>query len=58
MKFNISKEDSIEISLERAVDRLDKRFMNGDMTQEQYNIELKALYDKADKDLDYYCWEE
>ena len=58
MTFNKSKEDSIEISLERAVDRLDKRFMNSDMTQEQYNIELKALYDKADKDLDYYCWEE
>lgn len=58
MTFNKSKEDSIEISLERAVDRLDKRFMNSDMTQEQYDIELKALYDKADKDLDYYCWEE
>jgi hypothetical protein len=56
--FNKSKEDSIEISLERAVDRLDKRFMNSEMTQEQYDIELEALYDKADKDLDFYCWEE
>lgn len=55
MKFNKDKEYAIEIALERAVDRLDKKFMNSSMTQEEYNVLLKALYDKTEKELET-CW--
>jgi folate-dependent tRNA-U54 methylase TrmFO/GidA len=55
MKFNKDKEYAIEVALERAVDRLDKKFMNSTMTQEEYNALLKALYDKTEKELET-CW--
>jgi folate-dependent tRNA-U54 methylase TrmFO/GidA len=52
MKFNKDKEHAIEVALERAVDRLDKKFMNSLMTQEEYDILLKALYDKTEQELE------
>ncbi len=36
-------ESQIEIRVERATDKLDKRFMNGEMTQQEYDHEIMIL---------------
>jgi len=46
----IMDENKIEIMAERMQDRLDKRFMNSDMSQDQYNqesLEIAALVEKT-----------
>lgn len=43
----ILTEDQIERKVERMIDALDKSFMNGDMTQEQYDTEMKSIDDWA-----------
>lgn len=40
--------EQIERKVERATDRIDARFMNGALTQEQYDAEMKALDKWAD----------
>ena len=42
-------EDQIEFQVERATDRLDKRFMAGEITEAQYREECYAISDWADK---------
>jgi hypothetical protein len=42
-KKEASAEDDMEIKFERAADRLDKRFMNHEISQEQYDSEMAAL---------------
>jgi hypothetical protein len=36
-------EDQIEQAVERAMDRLDRQLMNGSLSQEEYDTEVKSL---------------
>jgi hypothetical protein len=40
MTYEILTEDEIEIRVERAIDRLDKMLMRGELTQEEYDREV------------------
>lgn len=40
--------EQIERALERAVDRLDRALMTTDMTQQEYDARMAALYNKVD----------
>ena len=42
-------EDQIERWVERQQDRLDKRFLKGDLTQEEYDIQCKLISNEADQ---------
>jgi hypothetical protein len=35
--------EQIERRVEKTTDRIDARFMNGELSQEQYDAEMKAL---------------
>jgi hypothetical protein len=35
--------EQIELRVEKTTDRIDARFMGGELTQEQYDAEMKAL---------------
>ena len=40
---NLLTEDQIERRVERAIDALDKRFMNGDIGQLEYDMEIVRI---------------
>ena len=44
--------EQIERRVEKTTDRIDARFMNGELSQEQYEVEMKALSAWADKQYD------
>lgn len=43
----ILTEDQIERKVERMIDALDKSFMNGELTQDAYDKEMKSIDDWA-----------
>lgn len=45
-------EEQIERRIEKATDRLDRQFMNGSITQEEYDAEIKALDEWANEQFD------
>lgn len=47
---NWQREMTIELRVERAIDRLDAKFMNGEMGQNEYDTRMKAIRDWADKE--------
>ena len=44
--------EQIERRVEKRTDRIDARFMNGELSQEQYDAEMKALSAWADEQYD------
>ena len=49
-------EHEIEIIAERMQDRLDKRFMKSDMSQEQYDQESREIVAWVEKTLELIKW--
>jgi hypothetical protein len=41
--------EQIERRVEKSTDRIDSRFMSGELSQEQYDAEMKALSAWADE---------
>lgn len=43
MDYEILTEAEIELRVERAIDKLDRRFMRGELTQSEYDREIFIL---------------
>ena len=56
-RFNLEKEHKIEIQHERAVDRLDQKYMEGLLSDEEYQMAMESLDAKTEALLEE-CWEE
>lgn len=40
-------EQDVEVWAERVADRIDSKYMNDQLTTEQYNVETNALYEQV-----------
>ena len=49
MTYRYLTEDEIERRVEKMVDHLDRVFMNGDMTQKNYDLAMLNLHDWAER---------
>lgn len=47
--IKMADEDSIERSVERKIDALDHRYLNGEMSNEEYDLQMQQIREWADK---------
>ena len=50
-----ARELQIEVKVEKWVDRIDARYMRGDLTEVEYKAEMKAVSDWADMAYSGHC---